>query len=267
METEASPSEAETPSIDLADALDGEWHRWLLAGVKCFRVFACQKKYGTCMVLHIGTAGWTIPRAAAADFVTNGSHLQRYAGRMNAVEINSSFHRPHRKATYERWAAATPSEFTFCVKIPKHITHEKQLQDCEDELDKFLEEVSGLKTKLGPLLVQLPPRLAWSESVATSFFVKLRAVHGKAIVCEPRHASWFGDEPAQQLAARHWAGRGRPQRSACGCVAGRQFRDVLRSLAWLTSYLSFVIRLGGPSCTRSAPSEAGVVVARGLVHF
>jgi uncharacterized protein YecE (DUF72 family) len=53
---------------------------------------------------HIGTAGWAIPRQYAGEFPSPGSHLERYARRFNAVEINSSFHRPHRRATYERWA-------------------------------------------------------------------------------------------------------------------------------------------------------------------
>jgi uncharacterized protein YecE (DUF72 family) len=151
------------------------------------------------MAVRIGTAGWTIPRPAAEHFASNGSHLERYASRLNAVEINSSFYRPHRKSTYERWAATTPDGFEFCVKLPKRMTHEKQLQDCAGELDRFLEEVSGLGAKLGPLLVQLPPRLAWNEKIAEGFLTLLRARHGRALVCEPRHASWFGNEPEQQL--------------------------------------------------------------------
>jgi uncharacterized protein YecE (DUF72 family) len=51
---------------------------------------------------HIGTAGWSIPRAHADCFPSEGSHLDRYAARFNAVEINSSFYKPHRPATYAR---------------------------------------------------------------------------------------------------------------------------------------------------------------------
>lgn len=150
--------------------------------------------------MHVGTAGWTIPKLAAEQFAAAGSHLQRYASRMNAVEINSSFYRPHRKTTYERWAATTPADFKFSVKVPKQITHEQWLQDCEGELAAFVEEVGGLDQKLGALLVQLPPSLAWDETIARSFFPMLRGLHEGAVVCEPRHASWFDDEPTQQLA-------------------------------------------------------------------
>jgi uncharacterized protein YecE (DUF72 family) len=67
-----------------------------------------------------------------------GSHLERYAKVLNAVEINSSFYRPHRTATYERWAASVPEEFRFAVKIPKAITHERRLKEAGDLLDRFL---------------------------------------------------------------------------------------------------------------------------------
>ena len=58
--------------------------------------------------MRIGTAGWSIPKQYAAAFAATGSHLERYAQRFNAVEINTSFYRPHRKTTYERWAARFP---------------------------------------------------------------------------------------------------------------------------------------------------------------
>lgn len=151
------------------------------------------------MALRIGTAGWGLSRAVAEAFGGEGTHLERYARRMNAVEINSSFYRPHRRMTYERWAAATPEDFRFSVKVPKRITHEKRLRDCAEELRRFLEEIGGLGSKLGPLLVQLPPKLAWEESVAGGFFEILRGTHGGCIVFEPRHPSWFGDEPTEQL--------------------------------------------------------------------
>src|SRR5918993_2432455 len=70
----------------------------------------------------IGTAGWSIPRAVAHEFTASGSHLERYARVLNGAEINSSFHRPHARAVYARWAAATPDDFRFSVKLPRTIT-------------------------------------------------------------------------------------------------------------------------------------------------
>jgi uncharacterized protein YecE (DUF72 family) len=123
-----------------------------------------------------------------------GSHLERYGAILDAVEINSSFYRPHRPATYERWAASVPEDFRFAVKVPKTITHERRLKDAGEVLDRFLSEVGGLGSKLGPLLVQLPPSLTFQSGIADRFLSELRGRIDGSIVCEPRHASWFTPE-------------------------------------------------------------------------
>src|SRR6195952_3089796 len=107
---------------------------------------------------RIGTAGWSVASRYLSQVPTGGSHLERYARHLNAVEINSSFHRPHRTATYQRWAQSTPHDFRFSVKLPKAITHEAGLADCGALLDRFVEEVTGLGDKLSVLLVQLRPK-------------------------------------------------------------------------------------------------------------
>jgi uncharacterized protein YecE (DUF72 family) len=142
----------------------------------------------------IGTAGWSISKDHAARFPVAGSHLERYGAVLNVAEINSSFYRPHRRATYERWAASVPESFRFAVKVPKAITHEHRLKDADDLLDRFLSEVSGLGPKLGPLLVQLPPSLRFEDDVADTFLSGLRSRVKGLLVCEPRHASWFTPE-------------------------------------------------------------------------
>ncbi len=119
--------------------------------------------------VRVGTAGGSIPKSHAGAFKAQGKHLERYASRLNAVEINSSFYRPHRKATYERWAASVPDEFRLTVKVPRAITHERRLRDAGDLLERFLSEVSGLGDKLEPLLVQLPPSLHGEPGVSDAF--------------------------------------------------------------------------------------------------
>jgi uncharacterized protein YecE (DUF72 family) len=144
--------------------------------------------------LFIGTAGWAIPRAVADRFPGEGSGLQRYAARFTCAEINSSFYRPHRPQTYARWAATTPAHFRFAVKLPKAITHDARLVDADARLTAFRGEASALGDKLGPLLVQLPPSLAFDAAVAERFLADLRARWPEAVAWEPRHVSWF--EPA-----------------------------------------------------------------------
>jgi uncharacterized protein YecE (DUF72 family) len=146
---------------------------------------------GASLMVRIGTAAWSIPKEHAAPFPVAGSHLERYSAVLNAVEINSSFYRPHRTTTYERWAASVPESFRFAVKVPKAITHELRLKAADDLLDRFLLEVSGLGPKLGPLLVQLPPSLRFEDGVADTFLSELRSRVKGPLVCEPRHASWF----------------------------------------------------------------------------
>ena len=139
----------------------------------------------------VGCAGWSLPRETWPEFPQDGTHLQRYAARFNAVEINSSFYRPHQPATYARWAESVPAHFRFSAKLPKTITHEKRLRDCQGLLDTFLPQVTSLGEKLGCLLVQLPPSLAFDAASATAFLRELRLRHAGDVALEPRHASWF----------------------------------------------------------------------------
>lgn len=145
-------------------------------------------------MIHVGVAGWELRREHAEHFPAEGSHLQRYAGRFGAVEINTSFYRPHRPSTYARWAASVPRGFRFSVKLPKTITHAARLVAPEAELDRFLGEAGALGDHLGCLLVQLPPSLEWDAAVARGFFAALRERHDGPVAFEPRHPSWFTAE-------------------------------------------------------------------------
>ena len=158
------------------------------------------------MIVRIGTAGWSVTAALAAHFPARGTHLERYAARFSAVEINSSFYRPHRPATYARWAASVGPDFRFAVKLPKAITHERRLVDIDTLLDRFAAEIGALGPKLGPVLVQLPPSLAFSAPVAEAFLARLRRRVDGPLVCEPRHASWFSAE-ANAMLAHHRVAR------------------------------------------------------------
>ena len=154
----------------------------------------------------VGCAGWSVPAAEKDRFPTEGSHLERFATRLPAVEIDSSFYRTHRPATYARWAASVPPSFRFAVKLPKTITHDAGLRDIESALDAFLAGPRSLGAKLGCLLVQLPPRLEFIPEIVERFLVALRQRHAGLVVAEPRHPGWFGEE-AEQLLRRFHVGR------------------------------------------------------------
>jgi uncharacterized protein YecE (DUF72 family) len=145
------------------------------------------------MPLFVGTAGWTVPRQHLSLFsgVVESPHLHRYANRLCCVEINSSFHRPHRRSTWERWAAETPENFRFAVKTPKAATHISKLVRTGEVLQDFLHAAQVLGEKLGPVLVQLPPKLDFDEGVAREFFSTLRELHQGDVALEPRNPGWF----------------------------------------------------------------------------
>ena len=128
--------------------------------------------------------------------------MERYASRFSAVEINSSFYRPHRPATYERWAASVPPGFRFSVKLPREVTHTRRLGDVAEPLEHFLREVKALGAALGPLLVQLPPSLHYDQAVAERFFGGFREKFDGKLACEPRHETWFSDA-AETLLVSH----------------------------------------------------------------
>lgn len=150
-------------------------------------------------MLRIGTAGWAIRREHRDSFPGDGSHLARYAARLGAVEINSSFYRPHKPATYAKWARETPAGFSFSVKMPRTITHEARLAEVREPLARFLGECGALGGKLGCILIQLPPSLAFKP---TDFFDRLRDSYAGPAALEPRHESWIAPE-ADALLKRH----------------------------------------------------------------
>ena len=140
---------------------------------------------------YIGTAGWSIARAEQHRFPPGGSHLARYSQVFPAVEINSTFHRPHRRTTFEHWAASVPRAFRFSIKLPRTITHDQRLARSGPPLDEFLTTLEPLGPRLGCLLVQLPPSLDFDSRVVRAFLTGLRRRFDDGIALEPRHASWF----------------------------------------------------------------------------
>ncbi|WP_338771921.1 DUF72 domain-containing protein [Massilia sp. METH4] len=148
---------------------------------------------------YIGCAGWSLSRDVVDAFPAGGSQLERYAAVFNAVEINSSFYRPHQPKTYARWAASTPAHFRFAVKLPRTITHEARLRDVTAPLDRFAGEAGELGGKLGAVLVQLPPSLALDHEAAGALFAALRERFACMIACEARHATWFAPDATALL--------------------------------------------------------------------
>lgn len=147
----------------------------------------------------VGCAGWAIPGADRAAFPADGSHLEKYAAVFGAVEINSSFYRPHQRKTYEKWAACVPDDFRFSVKLPRTVTHDARLVNISSPLEQFADEVEGLGAKLGCVLVQLPPKLDFDAAVAADFAGGLTERFRCMVALEARNPGWFSDEATALL--------------------------------------------------------------------
>ncbi|MEA3061425.1 MAG: hypothetical protein QOJ94_1206 [Sphingomonadales bacterium] len=171
--------------------------------------------------IRIGTAGWSLPRQHAGAFPAEGGSLERYAGRFDCAEINSSFHRSHRPETWDRWARSVPDDFLFSAKLSKEVTHRRRLVDCAEPLAASIAEMRRLGDRLGVVLVQLPPSLAFEREVAERFFDRLRREWTGAVAFEPRHPSWFTDAAEGLLAEREVARvAADPRQSAAGGEPG-----------------------------------------------
>ncbi len=153
-------------------------------------------------MIRVGTAGWSLPAAVRDRFGDGGSVLERYARRFPMVEINSSFYWPHQPKTYARWAATTSPGFRFSVKAPKSVTHEARLVGAEAPMLRFIDETAYLSDKLGCVLIQLPPSLAFDPAVVDRFLRMFRANFSAEAALEPRHPSWFTAE-AEALLITH----------------------------------------------------------------
>lgn len=157
-------------------------------------------------MIRVGTAGWTLPTGWQDRFPEGETHLHSYGRVFRAVEINRTFRKTPRPSTFARWADSVPDGFRFSVKTPREVTHDRRLEDVREALSEFLEAASRLGDRLGPLLVQLPPSLAFDPGVAEPFLATLRELREGPDVLEARHESWFVDD-ADELLARHQVAR------------------------------------------------------------
>jgi uncharacterized protein YecE (DUF72 family) len=170
----------------------------------------------TASPLMIGTAGWSIPRTEAGVFPETGTGLCRYAALMTAVEINTTFYRPHRPATFARWHDSVPPSFRFSVKAPRTISHELRLSNAGAAFAAFTNSLAPLGEKLGAILVQLPPSLAFDPATASAFLRQAAASSPVPLVVEPRHVSWFNLDADALLVANGVARAGADPERAPG---------------------------------------------------
>ncbi|GAA3699473.1 DUF72 domain-containing protein [Nonomuraea antimicrobica] len=130
-----------------------------------------------------------------------GERLRAYATWCDAVEGNTTFYATPSRATVETWAAQTPPDFRFVVKLPKPVTHEHRLAGGEAELGAFLDAIEPLGPRVHALWVQLPGSFAPSDVGVLAAFLR-RLPRGHSYAVEVRHRAFFEDERSERLLER-----------------------------------------------------------------
>ncbi len=141
--------------------------------------------------VRVGISGWRYPRWRG-DFYPSGlvqrRELAYVAERMPTVELNGSFYSLQRPASYRRWRDETPDGFVFAVKGSRYVSHMLRLRGAETALANFFASgVLALGPKLGPVLWQLPERLAFQPEVLEAFVAGLPRTTGEALELARRH--------------------------------------------------------------------------------
>jgi uncharacterized protein YecE (DUF72 family) len=153
--------------------------------------------------LYLGTQGWSYDSWVGSFYppgTPSGAWLEAYATQFNTVELDTTFYAVPREATVAGWRTRTPKEFRFAAKFPQAITHQKQLVACRTETIEFLDVMTGLGDKLGPLLLQMPPSFgAGQADTLTAFLHDLPT--GFQVALEVRHRSWLTKEMLPKLLA------------------------------------------------------------------
>ncbi|HEV3309221.1 MAG TPA: DUF72 domain-containing protein, partial [Chloroflexota bacterium] len=156
---------------------------------------------------HLGTQGWAY-KDWVGGFYPPGTpasrYLEFYSRVFDTVELDTTFYGPPRAETVRSWFDSTPDDFVFAAKMPGIITHERRLVGTEADLVEFLDAVSLLGSKLGPLLVQLPPSFTFEEMSSLSKFLAILPEEFSYAV-ELRHESWLHPDTAKLLAEHHVA--------------------------------------------------------------
>jgi len=149
---------------------------------------------------RVGISGWRYP-GWRGDFYPVGLpqrlELEYAAERMGSIEINGTFYSLQRKSSFEDWRDRTPDDFVFAVKGGRFVTHLKRLVDVDEALANFFASgVPALGPKLGPLLWQLPPTMAFEPDRIAGFCAQLPRTTLEAAALASRHTDKVPDDRA-----------------------------------------------------------------------
>ena len=151
--------------------------------------------------LYIGTSGLVLPvpnKQAFPPQYRAGSRLTYYASLFDSLEVNSSFYKVPKPATFAKWSTEVPADFRFTIKVWRGITHEPALQFAPQDVHHFMQAADEIGSKKGCLLIQLPPsaRADRKEQLTSLLEEIIRSDPGRSwkIGVEFRNKTWYTPE-------------------------------------------------------------------------
>lgn len=146
-------------------------------------------------MIWIGTSGWQYTSWKATFYppdVPQSRWLEFYAQHFQTQELNNSFYRLPTEEAFSAWASRTPDDFVMVVKASRYLTHIKRLKDADEPVARFVSRARCLGSKLGPVLIQLPPNLTVERLPELQHTLSLFPSDWRLAV-EVRHESWFSE--------------------------------------------------------------------------
>jgi uncharacterized protein YecE (DUF72 family) len=143
-------------------------------------------------VLRVGTSGYQYDHWRGIFYpesLPKRRWFECYAGQFDTVEINNTFYRLPKAATFDSWREQAPDGFCYAVKLSRFGTHMKKLKDPETWLGNFMERAGRLEPHLGPILAQLPGMFKLNQERLSGFFSA--APHNRRWAVEFRDPSWL----------------------------------------------------------------------------
>jgi uncharacterized protein YecE (DUF72 family) len=194
------------------------------------------------MPLLVGTSGWQYPHWRGALYspgVPQRLWLEHYASLYATVENDGTFYRLPAPETFAAWRERTPADFVMALKASRYLTHVRRLRDPEEPVARLMRAAAELGSRLGPVLLQLPPTLTADPPRLAACLAAFTASALRAsIAVEPRHQSWWTESTRDVLAAH----------GACLCWAdqlGHPVTPFWRTAGW--GYVRFHKGTAGPS--------------------
>lgn len=154
-------------------------------------------------LVKVGCSGYEYPHWRGVFYpeqLKRTAWFDHYASVFDTVEINNTFYGLPPADTFDRWRERAPTGFTYTLKMSRYGTHQKKLRDPKEWVDNFLQRAERLRTTLGPILVQLPPRWRANPQRLEGFLAVAPSRH--RWVLEFRDTTWLTD-PIFEIMRKH----------------------------------------------------------------